>query len=71
MFPGLSWKQAGYTNICQDYLTGGTVEAADLANVNWQDFPGYFEAGSALLPTNLRRNSEQAVLRVTRLSVAL
>ena len=47
MFPGLSWKQPGYTNICQGYLTGATVDAADAAEVDWANFPGYFEAGSA------------------------
>lgn len=47
LFPGLSWKQAGYVDVCQGYLTG-TLEAEDAQNVNFQDFPGYFEAGSAL-----------------------
>ena len=50
MFPGLAWKQPGYTKICQGYLTGGTVDPADAAAVDWANFPGYFEAGSAYSP---------------------
>lgn len=48
LFPTISWKQPGYTNVCQTYLTT-TLEAADAQNVNFKDFPGYFEAGSAFI----------------------
>lgn len=52
LFPGLSWKQEGYTDVCQTYLNSA-LEAADASAVDFQNFPGYFEAGSALRPSYL------------------
>jgi hypothetical protein len=44
-----SWKQPGYTNVCSSFLAQPNLAAADKAKVNLKAYPGYFEAGSALL----------------------
>lgn len=45
LFPNIwEWKKPGYENICQGFLQ--TLTPAERQNVDFKNFPGYFEAGS-------------------------
>eukprot|EP00892_Ulva_mutabilis_P000076 jgi/Ulvmu1/10069/UM006_0016.1 len=50
LFPNVwEWKQPGYENICTGFLE--TLTAAEREDVDFTTFPGYFEAGNAVLVT--------------------
>lgn len=62
LFPNVAeWKEPGYTNACQEYLTK-VLEPEDAADVNLEDYLGYFEAGSTFCSSLHRYNTLIACL---------
>eukprot|EP00892_Ulva_mutabilis_P000075 jgi/Ulvmu1/10068/UM006_0015.1 len=50
LFPGVwEWKKPAYENMCTEYLN--SLPAKDRKAVDFPNFPGYFEAGNAVLVT--------------------
>eukprot|EP00892_Ulva_mutabilis_P000098 jgi/Ulvmu1/10089/UM006_0036.1 len=50
LFPQVwEWKSPGYTNVCSEYLA--TLTAQQQRGVDFPRFPGFFEAGTAVLVT--------------------